>query len=403
MPLLCTLALFFAHIALLCAQTLETSRLKAVTALSDISKDKKYAFISFYNDKQYTLTAETKSNTAVMPLCLTDNPSEFSNSNLFSFTLKGKADSQYNVNITNLGTKQQLAWNSSSYNLTYTSSNKWKDEFYLLKDEDANGIYVQTGEKGGNDLRYSVSTSTFKMYSSSAETYPRAYLYEYDESNTVGSLTILTNEGYGTYYLDKDFVMPDGLKGALISNANEASGELEINWKYTPGTTVPANTALLVYGTKGTTYALEAPTTSATVSVRSTEEEANLLRGSVKEELTTAPDGQDAANCYFYQMYYVTKLNEGQKQLGFFWGAEQGGTFTNGANKAYLVLPKASTVSIKGFTLPFGDNTSSIAPVTDNVNKSSTIYTLSGKPYKTNATKNLPKGVYIINGKKVIR
>ncbi len=398
LALLCALAFFFAANATFFAQTLDVNRLKKVASLSDLSKDKKYAFISVTDDnKMYTLTS-TEKNNSIEALCLTDSPEGFSESNLFQFSTLNLTTSKKTASFKNCETKDCLLYNQSSNGMKYGSGNKtWSETFYLY--ENADGVRACYIESGGYRIAYSAEYNAFKIYS--MDKYPIAYLYEYDESNTVGCITILTDEGYGTYYLDKDFVMPEGLKGATVSSANKTSGELDIDWKYTAGSTVPANTALLVYGTKCTTYTLEAPAEAASVSVRSTETETNLLRGSVADELTTAPDGASADDYYFYQMYYVTKLNEGQKQLGFFWGAEQGGTFTNGANKAYLALPRASSVSVKGFALPaMDDNVSAISPVRTNKVQTPTIYTLSGKRCQG---QNLPKGIYIVNGKKSIR
>lgn len=396
--LVCALAFIFSAHTVLCAQTLDVARLKKVSSLSDISKDKKYAFVSTYEGKIYTLTATVKNSNSIEALCLTDSPESFSELNLFQFTTINT--SKKTAYIKNCGTGANLINNEKSSNnsLKYGSATaKWSETFYF--NEKTDGLCVSYDNLGEFNVAYNSDDALFKFYSSSS--YPIAYLYEYDETNTVGCITILTDEGYGTYYLDKDFVMPEGLKGATISDANETSGELSIDWKYTAGSTVPANTALLVYGTKGTTYTLEAPTETSSVSVRSTTEETNLLRGSVTDEVTSAPGDASADDYYFYQMYYVTKLNEGQKQLGFFWGAEQGGTFTNGAHKAYLALPRASSMSIKGFALPsVDDGTSAIHPVMENRSQAPSVYTLSGKRCDG---ANLPKGIYIINGKKTIR
>lgn len=393
--LVCALAFIFSAHTVLCAQTLDVARLKKVSSLSDISKDKKYAFVSTYEGKLYTLTATVKNSNSIEALCLTDSPESFSETNLFQFSAINT--SKKTASIKNCGNGLNLIHKRTNDLRYYKSSlTSWKETFSL--NEKADGISACHDEDVAYNIAYSGGNS-FKFYSSSG--YAIAYLYEYDETNTVGSITILTDEGYGTYYLDKDFVMPEGLKGATISDANETSGELSIDWKYAAGSTVPANTALLVYGTKGTTYTLEAPTETSSVSVRSTTEETNLLRGSVTDEVTSAPGDASADDYYFYQMYYVTKLNEGQKQLGFFWGAEQGGTFTNGAHKAYLALPRASSMSIKGFALPsVDDGTSAIHPVMENRSQAPSVYTLSGKRCDGAI---LPKGIYIINGKKTIR
>ena len=57
---------------------------------------------------------------------------------------------------------------------------------------------------------------------------------------------------------------------------------------------------------------------------------ANMLRGSDEEELTTGGD-----------IYFKLSLNANSdpESVGFYYGAEGGAAFTNGAHKAYLALP----------------------------------------------------------------
>ena len=113
----------------------------------------------------------------------------------------------------------------------------------------------------------------------------------------------------------------------------------------------------------------------------------NLLHGSVNESTTEVGDGY---------LYYKL-ANDSSKGIGFYWGATDGGAFTNGANKAYLALPASSlNTKMRGFSLS-DDNATAIKAI-DNVTISNNkVYDLTGREVK-----NPVKGIYIINGKKTI-
>jgi len=68
-----------------------------------------------------------------------------------------------------------------------------------------------------------------------------------------------------------------------------------------------------------------------------------------------------------------------------------------------LALPVAQAVKIQGFLLPSHPTTDIQSLETDypNAVKNGT-YTLTGIKLSDKALKNLPAGVYIINGKKVV-
>ncbi|MBR5084211.1 MAG: carboxypeptidase regulatory-like domain-containing protein [Prevotella sp.] len=99
--------------------------------------------------------------------------------------------------------------------------------------------------------------------------------------------------------------------------------------------------------------------------------------------------------------YYVLSwkdANKNPEELGFyFWqNSPDGHSMQLGAHKAYLKMP-AATASNKGyvFWLPDAIEGVTINALTD----ADSIYTLSGIRINTN---NLKKGIYIVNGKKVI-
>lgn len=197
-----------------------------------------------------------------------------------------------------------------------------------------------------------------------------------------GSFTI-TPARYGTYYTEDAFVMPEGVTGYTITDKNEES--LTLNAAYPANEVVPAKTALLLKAT-------ETPATNQefTYTIVNSDEVApagNLLHGSV-EATETHVEGATA--------YY--KLAEGDEGLGFYWANANGTAFTNGANKAYLAI-KGNLSQMRGFS--FESMTTGINNVVANTNnsKNAVIYDLNGR--RVNSL-NAAKGVYIVNGKKVI-
>ena len=198
----------------------------------------------------------------------------------------------------------------------------------------------------------------------------------------IGSFTI-TPARYGTYYTEDAFVMPEGVTGYTITEKNEES--LTLNAAYPANEVVPAKTALLLKATEQPatnqefTYTIVNSTAAAPAN--------NLLHGSV-EATETHVEGATA--------YY--KLAEGDEGLGFYWANANGTAFTNGANKAYLAI-KGNMSQMRGFS--FESMTTGINNVVANTNnsKNAAIYDLNGR--RVNSL-NAAKGVYIVNGKKVI-
>ena len=193
----------------------------------------------------------------------------------------------------------------------------------------------------------------------------------------------LTTAQYGTYFTDEAFVMPEGVTGYTVTAKDGEN--LTLNEAYTAGTTVPASTALVL---KATDELTESKTFDAVV-VNSTEvaPTGNLLHGSVAEAQTNV----EGATAYY-------KLANGDKGLGFYYGAENGAAFTNGAHKAYLAV--TGTMSqMKGFSLDgmtTGINQVSTANTVNNAN----IYDLNGRRIQSLGAAQ--KGIYIVGGKKVI-
>ena len=199
-----------------------------------------------------------------------------------------------------------------------------------------------------------------------------------------GTFTI-TPAQYGTYYTEDAFVMPEGVTGYTITS--EDGQTLNFNGNYVAGKTVPAKTALLLKADEKP--AANKDFTYTIVNSDAVAPTDNLLHGSVAEATTNV----EGAKAYY-------KLANPTEGLGFYYGAEDGGAFKNGAHKAYLAVMTKALSQMRGFS--FDSMTTGINHVVANAEhaKSTVIYDLNGR--RVNSLNAAAKGVYIVNGKKVI-
>lgn len=227
------------------------------------------------------------------------------------------------------------------------------------------------------EIRYNSSQPRFACYKGSQQP---VTLYKKAAAATTGTFTI-GEAGYATFFTDWTFVMPEGVEGGIVTEA--AEGNLTVDYHYPAGSIVPANTGLLLKGAAKTyTYDLSTETPDAP--------EVNYLKGSVDGGMT------EGEGCLFYMLSY----DQEGKNLGFYWGKENGAAFENGAGKAYLALPQTVASQVRGFVLD--GTTTGISGVTTEANNApAAVYSLTGVRMGT-TTDGLPAGIYIVNGKKVL-
>ena len=195
----------------------------------------------------------------------------------------------------------------------------------------------------------------------------------------------ITSAQYGTYYTEDAFVMPEGVTGYTITS--EDGKTLKFNKTYAAGAVVPAKTALLLKADEK--LAANKDFTYTIVNSDAVAPTNNLLHGSVAEAMTNV----EGAKAYY-------KLANPTEGLGFYYGAENGGAFKNGAHKAYLAVKTETLSQMRGFS--FDSMTTGINHVVANAEhaKSTVIYDLNGR--RVNSLNAAAKGVYIVNGKKII-
>ena len=207
-------------------------------------------------------------------------------------------------------------------------------------------------------------------------------LSKYEKINSFN----ITDAGYATYYTSDAYAMPTGVTGYTIT-ANNGS-ELTMKEAYTEGETVPAQTALVLKGEAGKYSFL--PTTSTEITPAD-----NKLHGSD----VAAETHVEGTNVKYYKLSYDSK----GANLGFYWGAENGAAFTNGAHKAYLALDGTTLLSQKqGFS--FADLMNGLTTSINQANAANaakqSIFDINGR--RVNSWNGAAKGIYIVNGQKVL-
>ena len=232
--------------------------------------------------------------------------------------------------------------------------------------------------------------NTFKNYvteNAATEGYKKVQLYQKVTDLAISTLT----NGYATFVTDVPYVMPKGACGYAVTVAPHV-GVITKTEAYTEGSQVPAQTALLIGGAPGTNYypAVLKEDVTATYSGE------NYMEGRRTAEGYT--NSQKGVAVYYYKL----ALNSASKP-GFYYGVAGGAAFQlTKPTTAYLAVPQSIT-PVNGYLIDFdGEETgiSTIAPT--NGNADGAIYNLNGIRM-TQTLRNLPKGVYIVNGKKVIK
>ena len=198
---------------------------------------------------------------------------------------------------------------------------------------------------------------------------------------SVGTITIATPEGFGTYYNSNSYILPEGLTAFGYTTAN-TDGTLVKTDEFTGGDVVPANAALVVKGNEGD-YECYATDQVATKTL-----EGNLLKGVAKATTVEKTEG--------FKRYVLTTVNN---VLGFY--RTKSGNIKVPANRAYLELTEAQAQAVSFFQLD-GETTGieNATAITKEAPKA--IYTLSGVRLKATTTQGLPAGAYVVNGKVVI-
>ncbi len=243
--------------------------------------------------------------------------------------------------------------------------------------------YDNKGDKLGS-IEYGETTLTIEgdyeyigVRSYSGAMYLDAVKIAWEPDTTAISVTIGETEYATLYYSDVNLTVPEGVTAKTYKANGTALVELD---NYSAGDVIPAGTGVVLNGAQGD-YTFAITTESGTAS------EENMLRGS-----------DEAAETAGGAKYYMLSLaaTGGNETVGFYYKAENGAAFMNGAHKAYLAVPEGTEAKATGYAFNevTGINDITREQVTDGV-----WYTIDGKRLNGEPT---VKGIYVVNGKKVV-
>jgi hypothetical protein len=185
----------------------------------------------------------------------------------------------------------------------------------------------------------------------------------------------------GTFYANGAMAIPEGVSAYVATAEPVMEGETGvITLTKIQTEVVPAKTGVIITGKPGY-YDFTSVTSDASVGE-------NFMcgyAGPAEKKLVTLTD--DAS-------YYILTVADKNVGPGFY---KKGYDFNVYNNKAYLKLPKTVAASLR-FRFNNNDGTTDIIEVpTEALNGNVEIYDLSGR-----RVEKAGKGVYIVNGKKVI-
>ena len=217
---------------------------------------------------------------------------------------------------------------------------------------------------------------------------------------TFGTLDFKAQDGdgfrYATFSSDKDVVFNQksvDVYAVSVSNEKVDTKILDAaSYNVTDATVgsiekgyyVPANTGVLIVGYDATTT-YYFPAEAQTVTLPANQLKPAPANGGVFEAKT---------GYMYYKLAYGNWTNK--TQLGFYWGADNGAAFYVKVGTAYLAV-RATETTAKGFTL--NGEATGIEGVNANVENAKAIYNLNGQRVASMAK----PGLYIVNGKKVVR
>ena len=248
---------------------------------------------------------------------------------------------------------------------------------YITGSNDANLVRFV---KGSNWINVQNGAGGTPVYNTGTGGWTIHYVYEVTE---VASFKAnISSAGYATFYAPVEVTIPENVKAYYIT-AEGFNGEKVTLTQIE--NVIPANTAVILEGAEGEYTFSVSETDAAAVS-------GNLLKGT-------------AINTNIIGEAYVLGVVEGETglyktQMSTVALSSTSGSvkvFLNNANKAYLpasAVPAAAQ-GAANFSFRFGEGTTGIENV--EVENADVIYDLTGR--QVNAVE---RGIYIINGKKVL-
>lgn len=300
-----------------------------------------------------------------------------------------------------------IGWYGMTNDIELGSSNSASEAQWSIEIDQDGNAHIYNIHDNSKALMYcahldDVNVQQFKNYSHSSygtKDYPAVKLYAKCAEMSIKQEAL----GYGTYAVDFAYQMPKGVKGYAINAVNDGvedeTKKLVKNEAYAEEKDVPMLTPLLVYSEEA---AAASKTYYPIVIYKDVEayEGYNYLEYKRNGGMTASKKGEPV---YYYKLTKKSSDDPAEhKPLGFYWGAENGEAFMlNNSSSAYLALPKSlfangSLASSLLFDEAGQATDIQLTPTTENHTQA--VYNLQG----VRVSGKLAKGIYIVNGKKVL-
>lgn len=151
----------------------------------------------------------------------------------------------------------------------------------------------------------------------------------------------ISSTGYATFYSSKSaYALPDGLSAQVVTNVSNDKLSYQTIANGSNGGIIPKGTAVILTSNdrQSGIYKLVLSDYTTTYSG------INLLQGS-DEATKTSGTG------YHYKLSFGKSNSDQKNVFGWYWGAEDGGSFHIEGRKAWLVVPKSSNAPTRGFSV----------------------------------------------------
>lgn len=243
------------------------------------------------------------------------------------------------------------SWTAKSTSVNTVNGEKAVLEFEINEPEENTAYRLTAGGTSGKNLQFDNIVLT------------------YTKVVTLSLAAKLGSDNYATFSFDRAVEFENDVVYTV-----SASGEtLSIN--PVASKQVPANTGVLIKSVNA----------EEKYSVINSAEalEGNMLQPASK-------DMSEVSGCQFYKLAYDNYTDK--TELGFYWGAANGGTFTCKAGTAYLAVP--ASAGVKSFVFA-GDATAIKSVAVPTVDANAPVYNMAGQRVSANT-----KGIVFQNGKK---
>ncbi len=232
-----------------------------------------------------------------------------------------------------------------------------------------------------NILQYYSNSNLFSCYASG-----QTAIRLYRKVKHIAQLSV-SKYGYTTYTSQEySYSMPEGCQGFVVTKENDG---IKLTEKYKSGDAVPAKTPLLIKA-EPDTYSIYQTVRKAVAPA----EGENLLRGDFDADGKITYGLGNEQNYYYYKLTTQNKAN-----FGFYFGTKDGGPFKmSNTSRAYLVLPREQSSSVKSLVLDDAILETAVSLPTESKPTDGHTYDLSGRLCQG----KLVPGIYIQNGRKIV-